>query len=509
MLTPDRQILLRYISSGFFSIFLIIIIFAIKLSSPAFLSSADPYYHIKHANTYWTGEKMGLPVFSTINKDGADLYPLYHLALAPFTAFFKGDNYEVLIIGSKIFHSIIAALFLAVFFEVARRVLRQGRHKYSESRTVFWAVVGTFFLFVAPFTFAFRLFLPRPHLFAMLAVFLSFYFLLRKRYLPLFLLAAAFPLFYSVSFLILIPVFIYIFCDLLYNRACLKKLKSYLPLAPVLGGLSLGVWLHPQPLHYLYNGYLIHILALFHRFKLNVIEGAELYAYDLTPRDWIWFVPLIMVMVFFITRLIGWRNMRRALTFGQFYLLTLAFSFMWVFIVVERATEYFMPLAVLAMLWVAVDHAYPSFKRAVESPKQTAAAGKPDAGVGGSTRRKAEELLRGFMSALWERRLFFRSFFLAVLGAYFLGTLISLAYQMSLGASDLEKYSAAARFMREHSQEGDIVFHPQFENYPRLVFLNNKNRYIAGMGSTFTYQYDPAKYWLWRHIVEGEDIICP
>ncbi len=62
--------------------------------------------------------------------------------------------------------------------------------------------------------------------------------------------------------------------------------------------------------------------------------------------------------------------------------------------------------------------------------------------------------------------------------------------------------------MKEHSNEGDIIFDFSTDQYSRLAFFNDKDRYVVGMDPTFLFAYDPSLYWKYKHIAASEPI-CP
>src|SRR3989344_1776273 len=116
----------------FVFIFFFLIFFLVLFSNNNFLSFDDQFYHARHASTYITGEKMSLPVYSSMNVPGADLYPLYHALLSLFMFDFSGENFNVLVNGSKLFHIIVSAFVFVTFYYVIFRLLNKSEEKFSQ-----------------------------------------------------------------------------------------------------------------------------------------------------------------------------------------------------------------------------------------------------------------------------------------------------------------------------------------------------------------------------------------
>ncbi|MCI0533297.1 hypothetical protein L0Y49_03715, partial [bacterium] len=428
-------------------------------SSPSFLSADDQYYHAAHALAYRAGETLKFPALSTM-RDGSDLYFLYHILLAPFTAAFDGDNRETLIAGSKIFHSIAGASVFALFFFILLRLLP------AETKNPrMYAFLGTIFLFGCSMIFTFRLFLARPHTISIIFLLLGVYFLLRRKNLPLFVLSALFPLFYSVSFVILALPALF----MLAECACFKRLPraraNWMPLIAVAGGLSLGVLAHPDSLHYLYNGYTIHLLTLWNSASGAVVEATELAASGITPRDILWFAPFILTLGSMALRI---KKMGiPSVPFETWFLGALSIAFFTLYLFVERAAEYFIPFVTLFI--------FSSFSSIPEIP-------------------------------FLQKKIISRTaVFLIVIFAVSNAASILVRFKKE---PPPDRYRNAALFLQQNSEENAIVFNTAFGQYAPLVFWNNENRYAIGMSGTFAHAKSRENYYRWLHIERGEQV-CP
>ncbi len=439
----------------------------ISFAGPSLASPFDPYYHLKHAQTYWSGEDMNMPVFSTMNSPGADLYVGYHLLIAPFTYFFNGSNYQALINGFKVFHAAAAALLFFAFYLIFKSILRDYVKKIKHSDAVKIALLATLFLFLISPGFTSRMLYQRPHVISTILLLLAFYFTLTKKHWLLFLTAAVSPLLYSISFVVLIPAFFYAACYHLYYRTPRLNYRVHAPLIYALLGLAAGIWLHPHSLHYIYNAYFVHILAVIRVYTEPMsLEGAELYAARNLHHEIAWLVALLFFFVhLYYARFIDKKMPCRVrMSFPKFYLLGLTLFFFILGIFIQRAIEYLIPFAVLLLAWAAADDLAPLIRKIVPPP---------------------------------------RYLLLLPLAVFFL--VETAYYSESIGSLPAyDQTRSAAEFIKNNSSPGDTVFHRRFSDYPRLVFFNSQNRYIMGMGAVFTYVHSPRKYLLYRHIaVEG------
>jgi len=88
-----------------------------------------------------------------------------------------------------------------------------------------------------------------------------------------------------------------------------------------------------------------------------------------------------------------------------------------------------------------------------------------------------------------------------ILGVYFLVTFPALigkdfhgTYRDFQNGIPLDRFKAAAEWLQEESEPGDIVFHSSWDEFPILFYYNSDNYYIAGLDPTFTYEYDQTLY---------------
>lgn len=68
----------------------------------------------------------------------------------------------------------------------------------------------------------------------------------------------------------------------------------------------------------------------------------------------------------------------------------------------------------------------------------------------------------------------------------------------------IELYQGAAQWLAAHSEEGEVIFHADWDDFPFLFFCNQKNRYLVGLDPMYMYTFDSAKYLRYREITRGQ-----
>lgn len=65
-------------------------------------------------------------------------------------------------------------------------------------------------------------------------------------------------------------------------------------------------------------------------------------------------------------------------------------------------------------------------------------------------------------------------------------------------------YEGDSLWLKEQSNEGDIVFNADWDDLPFLFFYNSKNHYILGLDPMYMYTYDRDRYRLYGAITRGK-----
>ena len=63
-----------------------------------------------------------------------------------------------------------------------------------------------------------------------------------------------------------------------------------------------------------------------------------------------------------------------------------------------------------------------------------------------------------------------------------------------------ERMRAAAAWLAENSNAGDIVFNLHWADFSELFFWNQKNYYVNGLDPIFLYSYNPSLYWKFHYL---------
>jgi hypothetical protein len=64
-------------------------------------------------------------------------------------------------------------------------------------------------------------------------------------------------------------------------------------------------------------------------------------------------------------------------------------------------------------------------------------------------------------------------------------------------------FQNAAAWLTSHTPEGTLVFHSDWDEFPRLFFYNTHNRYITGLDPTYLVLADEELADLWEALVAG------
>jgi len=475
-----------------------------QLFLPGFSSSDDPYYHVIHANSYWKNSAMEYPAFSTLSVKPIDLWFLYHILMSPFTAFFDGDNYEALILGSKLYHAILAGiLYMVVYFSgkaYAEKLLpaRSGRgnteNAYASPRVIgFFSVLA---LIVIPQSFAVRtLILSRPHVFMIILTMLAMLSIMKKRYFFLFVVSALAPLSYSFSLLILIPSIGILAGWFIVSRKRTDLKDSLIPFGVSILGIALGVWLHPQSANYAFNAWVVHgnsvVAALLH--NLIPIERFREYSVpaEFTQTSGIISVGIAYTVLFaglavelllsFVSRKkpgalhTGPLEEKAEIIKTSFVVIGVGFSFLMFFF--QRAVEYAAPFLIISGVALICLRFMPKLLEI--HARMSARKGE----IGDIYRK--EVLLVKDIANEKRFRLFFT--FLCVFAFVLSPFLINVSI-LAREHHDLYEYQAAAKYIASQKEKG-VVLIPDFGAYPRLIFFGPANRYSSGMDPRFIYMY--------------------
>ncbi|MBI2591249.1 MAG: hypothetical protein HYW34_01060 [Candidatus Brennerbacteria bacterium] len=500
---------------GIFLFFLGIFVFS-QLSSPQFSSFDDPAYHLTHSLSYLSGEQWQNPVFSTLSTRPVDLWYAYHLSLAYFIKFFGFDaaNYLSLIVATKIFHSILSALFFTAFFLTIRSIIALESQGLKKQTVLLSALLATLVLFFIMPSFTYRLFIYRPHIIAMIFVLASAYFSYKRSWPGIAVISFLMPFFYSLALFVLIPPFIHGIASVLYNSA--GNIRSFLKLKNVknfgffffaTATMIAGIIARPDSLNYLYNGFYIPLLVIYNNAFTSIDNISELAA----PQNDAYALALPFLTACFVWYArIRHLGLKQTFKFGRFYIFLTSQVFFLIMAVIARGSEYAAPIIMLFLSVTLVNSLIPAAKQLYKGDFDKTFPMSP---VLTELTMVAKQFITGIANPVTHPDGRYganrKKILIYVLALFILFKVIGVIAGFTDNLADQpapDMYKGAAEFMSDHSKKGDIVFQQRFDMYPRLVFFNQKNSYIMGMSESFTSAYDPGIFWLWSHIVTGEPV---
>lgn len=85
------------------------------------------------------------------------------------------------------------------------------------------------------------------------------------------------------------------------------------------------------------------------------------------------------------------------------------------------------------------------------------------------------------------------------------GKSIWIAYTtLHQDATPITTFQGASDWLRTNTQEGEIVFHASWDDWPILFYHNPHNYYLVGLDPTFMYLYNRNQYQRWQDISNGK-----
>lgn len=407
-------------------------LFSSKIPDP------DSFYHIRHSWLLKTGlfnTAFPWTYFSSIKTFGGDLWYGFHLLLAPFPASVFGIKLAGIIFTS--------ALLLAFFWALSRQKI---------SLPFFWPFV--FFLSVP--NALFQLVMMRPHVLSLALSILLFSFYISG---PLWILFAA-----SAGITFIHLGFFWIIGLIILS---LLPLMSWKKILAVSGGALFGAILRPNPLQTIQLAY-VQIIEL----MLTKQKGVELlFGKELAPLDiatlfktsfvflaiWLLAAALFLWVLYkYQYNFLKIKYEEKIFLCGGF-ILSVIFFLMSVFI--ARRSYIF---------WITFGTLFIS------------------------------ALYTFLVSKSYAQKTTLKNLAASV---FVVASVIALPYtiykhniNMQKSAVSQEKFKESAEWLKENSNQGDIVFNTHWDEFSQLFFWNQKNYYIGGMDPIFQYDYDPGLY---------------
>lgn len=434
------------------------------LNREGFTSPDDPYSHAKYSLLIaQTGELNLVRPWMEMqfyNYAPTDLWWGFHLGEALFIRLFG------LFLGVKIFISLLAGLVFLFFYIILNKL----KLKYP--------LVWTLLLFFSSISFAYRLFLERPHLLSMIFLPSAFLLLAKKRNVWLFILSLIYALCYDLAPLIIFLTLIYLAADYYITRKINLR-----PLIAASGGILAGIIIHPYSLNYLYGIFTQFCLVLFYRFSgINLGIGGEVQLsgfFDFIQSNFLVILFNILAAVLFLSLK---KANKSATTLkvpdenSSIRVFLFLYSSFWLImtLLVPRGVEFWLPAVFLFSAVMFSDFI------------------------------KSEEFAQIKQGLVKKINLKVLKFFL--ISALFLIAFNNLSEMFNglhynKDISELsENYYQANAWLKANTKKDEIVFYDNWGMFPMMFFYNDYNRYILGLDPTSTYEFDQKTYWLWRNI---------
>lgn len=442
-----------WIASGLLFFIAFGLFISLELQSEG-LADPDGYFHIKYAALlvqFGYGAVHAFPwlTASTWSQDHVDLQFGYHILLTPFSQIL-----HPLVIGAKISAAFFSALFVTAVYFMFRFLGIQ--------RPLLWCVI----LLVSSGTFLLRLTFPRAFIFGVLLTMVGLLLIQARRYWALGAVAFLFAWLYVAAPLLLIVAILSLIASFI-----LKKTFSVTSSLVVLLGLFVGYMLRPD---FPPTTFFSILVPYFERVKgVDLAVGAE--NSPLALSDLLSGFPLVLSFFLACTILCVWQLARRVEAHQStdekvlsFSLLLVAWFFLLLSFISIRFTEYWVPFTILFCAII--------------------------------TRPYLERLNTQFFLNNWWRKHALSLLFVTVLILWVIAHNIIAATTTIRTSEPLEKFEQAAYWLRDNTPKKSVVFHTDWDDFPKLFYYNDHNYYIVGLDPTFMYVRDKNLYWLWRNI---------
>ncbi|MBU0540207.1 hypothetical protein KKC31_00905 [Patescibacteria group bacterium] len=421
----------------------------------------DAFYHAKAALLVWqNGPMESFPWLdlTALGTSFADQHFLFHLIEAPFVAVFGWAD------GARSANVFLAAVFLAVFYACLKSL--------GANRAGIW----TLLLALTP-PLIMRILLGKATPLALALFIFGITAAWKRKPLWVFVAAALFALSHGGWAFLLGALVMILIGDLLFNRIVegLPRRESiflcfWKELAAALLGALAGTLAHPNfpdNLRFLWMQVVkIGLLTPFN----HVILGSEWLPSKIGSMligFGLWLCLLFLAgagLLFAAKQPPDKKILRPAAVFAWPTAAFLALSFK-----SRRNVEYLAPIAAiwLAWLWSAID-------------------------------------IKKLLQVLFDQRKKWKA---AVAVCSLLMVIISLRYTYILLHKDLYPdavFSTAMQAVSLRAQEGDRVFHSDWDEFPMLFNLDDRLRYVAGLDPTFLYEASSSLSDAYRDVTWGK-----
>ena len=449
----------------------------------------DGYYHIKWSQLLWENFSQGkwLPTFewlplTVLNPaDYNDHHFLFHLLQIPFLWFFEP------VMAAKIATITFASLAIFSVYWLL--------YRYDVDYLLVWLAA----ILTCANMFYYRMNMAKAPPLTIIITIAGIYLLFERKYVWLLPLMFAFVWTYSLFPLLFIAAIIWAVI-IGWN----ERKFEWQPIAYTAAGMIAGNIINP----YFPNNLKLFWEHAYTKIKIGsdfaVAVGGEWYPYsgmDLLTHFPVAMIAMLVGYILFMPR--GGKLPEKATFFLMFVTILLAAQFR-----SKRFAEYFPPFAVLfaafsiqAFRTREAPQLPEDFKRDIEPYLDVAKPTKAD------LRRESNKLGAATVIAV----LLTAFFILNVKGLRWLGIdQEGLAETISANDSD-QRYRRAMAWATgvneagvENLPAGERIFNANWDDFPKLFFLNTKHSYVYGLDPNYLYSENPELYKLLQEITSGK-----
>lgn len=443
----------------------------------------DGYYHIRWSALLWESLRdfRGLPDFTwlpltVLNPDGyADHHFLFHLLQIPFLWFFE---------------PVMAAKVAAVFYgSLAIFSVYWLMYRYKVGHLLVWLLA----LLTCANPFWYRMNMAKAPPLTIIYSVIGIYLLFERKYIWLLPLMFIFVWTYSLFPLLFIAAVIWT-AVIAWN----ERFFEWRPITYTGIGMVLGNVINP----YFPNNVLLFVEHFWTKFRsqYEVAVGGEWYSYlawDLLTHMSVALIAMVIGYILYKTK--GGKLPEKSTFFLMFATLLLIWMFK-----SKRLAEYFPPFAILfaSFSWRAFRKPEAielpeEFQRDIEPLLDT---DKPAAARGFEEQAKrAAPWVIGTVLALW---LFF-NFFGSSLPYKYLHKIEDLRSSIRNNEKN-DKYREAMEWAKANIPPGETIFNSNWDDFPKLFFLNTQNRYVWGLDPNYLYSEDPEVFKVVKDVTDGK-----
>lgn len=476
------------------------VVFLYLLVPPGILCP-DSFYHTKMALLI---KERGLikdfpwTQFTTYKDLFVDHHFVYHLLLIPFLSIPSPENLDYFsleidpLIKAKVGTAFFAALAFLSIYWLCRRLKIKG--------SLIWALIG----FLIP-SFLLRLSLIRAPGISIIILILGSYFIVKKKYLGLFLLSLFYVWTYGAWPLMLVAVFLYCLASAVKNTANqwaeiknqtskIKNFGFYILISrftrsvfsknnvklvlSCITGFAAGLIINPY-FPKTFSFYWLQTFKIaFLNYQNKIGVGAEWYPSDLQT----FFVTTLPILIPWIISLAWFAfKMKKQKTSSWFFAFISAF-FLFYALKARRNIEYFIPFAILFNGIIFTQIIKKINWKNVKNHFKTCFSGP-------------ENIFYFIIS------IFIITCVSVSLGLYLNLSVRNLYQEYQKNSRPLNHLQQASYWLKNHAQPKEIVFQSNWGIFPQLFYFNSQNYYINGLDQTFMYEYDKELYQNWLDLV--------